>query len=55
MATPNGYLVSGPFNFKIGMWAGGKCHYVIIPFRDEMCKTFAIFQACYCYYVSNYL
>ena len=45
--TPNGCLVSGPIDFQIGMEAAGNHHYIIIPFSDEMCKTFAVFQAVY--------
>ena len=41
-ATPNGCLVPGRDDFQIGMLAGGNCHYIIIPFSDEIRRTFAI-------------
>ena len=53
---PNGYLVSSPVDFQIGMRAGRtNCHYIIMPFSDEIrsVRTFAVFQACYC--ISSYL
>ena len=46
-ATLNGCLVSGPIDLT-GMWVGDNSHYIIIPFCDEMCKIFVIFQACQC-------
>ena len=61
-ATPNSCLVSGPVDFQIVMWASGNCHYIIIPFSDEMCKTSMLvhFQLlkrmhmCSIYQYSNY-
>ena len=52
--SPNG-LVSGPIDLQIGMRTGRNCHYIIMPFSDEIrsVKTFAIFQACYC--IPSYL
>ena len=38
---------------SLGMQAGGFCHYIDMPLSDEMFKTVAVFQACYC--ISNYL
>ena len=38
---------------SLGMQAGGFFYYIDMPLSDEMFKTVAVFQACYC--ISNYL